>query len=83
VTNVIFLQASGFGGEWAGAGNYEGSHKGVFGLSVVLELKVQNSVILTFKVIFLCQKLTESFSIFLSLMNIKKGDQLLLITYFD
>ena len=51
--------------------------------SVILELKVKNSTILTFKVIFLCQKLAESFWIFLSLKNIKKGDQLLLLKYFD
>ena len=31
---------------------------------------------------FLCQKLTETISIFLSLKNIKKGAQLLLFTYF-
>ena len=45
--------------------NFENGHKNIFGLSVALELKVENSKILTFKVIFLCQKLTASFSIFL------------------
>ena len=52
---------------------YENGHKNIFGLSVVLELKVENSTILTFKVIFLCQKSTESFSIVFSLKNIKKA----------
>ena len=36
------------------------------------ELKVENSIILTFKVIFLCQKSTKSFSTFFLLRNIKK-----------
>ena len=39
---------------------YENGHKNIFGLSVVLELKVENGTILTFKVIFLRQKSTES-----------------------
>ena len=41
--------------------NYENGHTNIFGLLVVIESKVENSKILTFKVIFLCQKLTESF----------------------
>ena len=51
----------------------------IFGLSIVLELKVENSTILTFNVIFLCQKSTEAFSIFFSLKNIKEGEQLLIL----
>ena len=47
-----------------GVGNYENGHKNIFGLSVILELKIENSKILTFKVIFLSQKSTESFSTF-------------------
>ena len=42
--------------------NYENGHKNIFGLSVALELKVKK--ILTFKVIFLSQKSTKSFSFF-------------------
>ena len=38
---------------------------------------------LTFKVNFLCQKLTESFSIFFSLKNINLGAHFLLLTFFD
>ena len=38
--------------------------------------------ILTFKVNFLCQKLSESFQIFFSLNNLKLGAQLLLMTLF-
>ena len=50
---------------------YKNGHKNVFGLSIVLELKVENSTFLTFKVIFLCQKLSKSLSFFSS-KNIKK-----------
>ena len=38
--------------------------------------------ILTFKVNFLCQKLSESFQILFSLKNIKSGAQLILMTLF-
>jgi len=41
--------------------SYENDNKNIFDLSVVLELKVENSTILIFKVIFLHQKLAESF----------------------
>ena len=51
---VIFLQAAEFSGKYARPKNYENSHKTIFGLSVILELKVENSTILTFNVIFLC-----------------------------
>ena len=57
----------------------ENGHENSFGLSVVLEC--QNDTILTFKVIFLCQKLNPWE--FFSLKNIKKGDQLLLLTCLD
>ena len=46
-----------FSGVLARPKTYENGHKNIFGLSVVLELKVKKSTILTFKVIFLCQKL--------------------------
>ena len=39
--------------------------------------------ILTFKVNFLYQKLSESFSIFFSLKNINLGAHFLLLTFFD
>ena len=39
--------------------------------------------LLTFKVNFLCQKLSESFSIFFSLKNINLGAHFLLLTFFD
>ena len=42
VTNAIFLQASDFSGEWARPKNYENRYKNIFGLLVVLELKVEN-----------------------------------------
>ena len=44
--------------------------------------KVQNCKILTFKVNFLCQKLSETFYFF-SLKNIDLGQQLLSKTFFD
>ena len=44
---------------------------------------VKNGKILTFKVNFLRQKLSESFQIFFSLKNIKSGAQLILMTLFD
>ena len=53
VPKVIFLQAAEFSGSQVRLKNYENGHKNIFGLSVVLELKVENSKILTFKVIFL------------------------------
>ena len=42
--------------------------------------KCQN---LTFKVNFLCQKSSESFSIFFSLKNTNLGAHFLLLTFFD
>ena len=42
--------------------------------------KQQNS---DFQSHFLCQKSTEFFSTFFSLKNIKNGEQLLLLSYFD
>ena len=36
--------------------NYENGHENIFGLLVILELKVENNKILTFNFIFLCQK---------------------------
>ena len=56
-------------------------YKKILGLWFFLVLKVKSRAILIFKVIFLCQKSTESFWNF-SLKNIKKGVQLLLLTYF-
>ena len=52
VPKVIFLQAAEFSYEQARPKNYENDHENIFGLSVVLELKVKNSMILTFKVIY-------------------------------
>ena len=46
--------------------------KNIFGLSVVLDLKAKNGTFLTFKVIFLCQKLT----IFFVYFSLKKRNQL-------
>ena len=77
---VIFLQAAEFISKTKEL--HKNGHKNIFGFSVVLELKVENSKILTFKVIFLCQKSTESFSIFF-IEEYKKGEQLLLLSFFD
>ena len=49
VPKVIFLQAAEFYS--VRSKNYKNGHKNIFGLSVVLELKVKNSTFLTFKVI--------------------------------
>ena len=46
-------------------------------------IQIENSKILTFKDIFLCQKLTESFSTFFFIEECKNGDQLLFLSYFD
>ena len=43
----------------------------------------KSSNLLTFKVNFLYQKLSESFSIFFSLKNINLGVSLLLLTFFE
>ena len=51
---------------------------------VVSRVKVvKNGKILTCKVNFLCQKLSESFSIFFSLKNINLGACFLLLTFFE
>ena len=42
VPNVIFLQAPEFSGYQVRLKNYENGHKNIFGLPVVLELKVEN-----------------------------------------
>ena len=55
VPKVIFLQAAEFS---------KSKELQKEPLNYFLELKVKNSAILTFKVIFLCQKSTEFFSIF-------------------
>ena len=62
--------------------DYEKGHRNIFDLSVVLEVKVENCTILIFKVIFLCQKLAESFWFFF-MEKYRKGGQLLLLTDFD
>ena len=49
--------------------DYENGNKNIFGLLVVIELKDENSTILTYK-------LAEFVRVFL-LKNTKKGDQLL------
>ena len=61
--------------------DYENGHKNILGFLAVLELKVKNSKILTFRVIFLSQKSTKSFSIFF-IAEYKNGEQLLLLSYF-
>ena len=61
--------------------DYENVHKNIFGLSVVLELKVGNSTILIFKVIFLCQKLAESFGFFI-IEEYEKGKPTFIIDIF-
>ena len=44
---------------------------------------IENCQFLTFKFNFLCQKLSESFSIFFSLKNINLGPHFLLLTFFE
>ena len=53
----------------------------MFGLSVVLESKVENSKIVTFKVIFLCQKFDKILIFFFFIEELKK-EQLSLLSYF-
>jgi hypothetical protein len=57
-------------------------YKKIIGLWFFLVLNVKSTSILIFKIFFLCQKLTETISIFFSLKNIKKGDHLFILTYF-
>ena len=57
MTRLIFLQGTEISGDYPiRPKNYENSRKNIFGLSVLLALKVKNRKILTFKVIFLLQK---------------------------
>ena len=69
VTLIIFLKTAEFNGEYARPMDYENGNKNIFGLLVVIELKDENSTILTYK-------LAEFVRVFL-LKNMKKGDQLL------
>ena len=48
VTKVVADHGFEFSGLYARPKTYENGHKNIFGLSVVLELKVENSKILTF-----------------------------------
>ena len=59
VSKVVADHGSEFSGEQARPKNYENGHKNNFGLSVVLELKVENSTILTFKVLFSMSKIHQ------------------------
>ena len=56
--------------------------KNIFGLSVILELKVENSKILTLKVIFYVINQPNP-SQFFFIEEYKKGEQLLLLSFFD
>ena len=83
VLKVIFLQAAEFSGKWPRPKNYENSHKNVFGLLVILALKVEKQHNSDFQSHFSMSKIGGIFLNFFSLKNIKKEDQLLLLTYFD
>jgi hypothetical protein len=48
VTKVVADHGSEFRGEYARPKHYENGHRNIFGLFVVLELKVENSKILSF-----------------------------------
>ena len=56
----------------------ENSHQNIFDLSVVLELMVENSTILTFKVIFYVKNQPNP-SQFFFIEEYKQGGQLLLL----
>jgi hypothetical protein len=81
VTSLEQLSLAEFSGEEVRPKVYENGHKNVLGIWIDLEWKVKYSIIRVFKVIF--QKSAESFRFFFSLKNIKIGEQLLLLTYFD
>ena len=49
VPKVIFLQAAVFGGSYVRIKNYKNGHKNIFGLVVVLELKVETEKFLLLK----------------------------------
>ena len=57
--------------------------KNVLGIWIDLEWKVKYSTILVFKAIFIHPNSVESFYKTISLKNMKIGEQLLLLTYFD
>ena len=54
-----------------------------FGLSIVMELKVQKQHYFDFQSNLSSSKIDVILLIFFTLKNIKKWDQLLLLTYFD
>ena len=58
-------------------------YKKILGLAFSWVNIVKNCKILTFKVNFLWQKLSESFQTFFSLNNINLGAHFLLLTFFD
>ena len=59
------------------------SPKKFLSLALSLAKVVKNGQILTFKVNFLCRKLSEYFLIFFSLKNIILGAHFLLLTFFE
>ena len=61
VTSLEQLSLAEFSGEYARSKVYENDHKNVLGIWLDLVSNVKYSTILIFKVIFLCQKLAESF----------------------
>jgi hypothetical protein len=61
VTSLEQLSLAEFSGEYARSKVYENDHKNVLGIWLDLVWNVKYSTILIFKVIFLCQKLAESF----------------------
>ena len=71
VIRLIFLQAPEFSRELARPKNYEKGHRNIYGISVVLELKVENCTILTFKVILYVKNQLNPFYFFIE--EYKKG----------
>ena len=61
VSSLEQLSLAEFSGEYARSKGYENDHENVLGIWLDLVSNVKYSTILIFKVIFLCQKLAESF----------------------
>ena len=80
VPKVIFLQTAEFYS--VRSKNYENGHKNIFGLSIVLELKVETAKFwLSRSFSYVKNRLNPSQLFFIE--EYKKGEQLLLLSYFD
>ena len=83
MTPLEQLSLAEFSGEYARSKVYENGHKNVLDVWLNLVSNVKYSTILIFKVILYDKNWSNLFEYFFSLKNLKMGEQLLLVTYFD